>query len=87
MTGDIPATGCGFEILATNGDKVNRRTSTRYTLKGDIERGDVSLTIINATKHDSGKYGCRVHVPGLFNDEKYVVRRESLWYSEKNRGA
>ncbi|XP_036444980.1 hepatitis A virus cellular receptor 1 [Colossoma macropomum] len=73
LKGDIPASGCGAEILTTNGDEVNRRTSTRYTLKGDIQSGDVSLTIVNATKHDSGKYGCRVHVPGWFNDEKYVV--------------
>ncbi|XP_017554171.1 hepatitis A virus cellular receptor 1 [Pygocentrus nattereri] len=73
LKGDIPVSGCGAEILATNGDKVDRRTSSRYTLKGDIQKGDVSLTIVSTTTDDSGKYGCRVHVPGWFNDKKYVV--------------
>ncbi|KAI4877600.1 hypothetical protein NFI96_027359 [Prochilodus magdalenae] len=73
MKGSIPSSGCGDEITATDGDRVQRRTSDRYKLKGDIQKGDVSLTILNATQMDSGQYGCRVHVPGWFNDEKYVV--------------
>ncbi|KAJ8405536.1 hypothetical protein AAFF_G00320090 [Aldrovandia affinis] len=32
--------------------------------------GDVSLTIINVTENDSGIYGCRVEIPGPFNDLK-----------------
>ncbi|XP_072518327.1 hepatitis A virus cellular receptor 1 isoform X2 [Salminus brasiliensis] len=73
MRGDIPASGCGAEIIATDGDKVTRKTSHKYTLNGDIQKGDVSLTIFNAGQNDSGKYGCRVHVPGWFNDEKNTV--------------
>ncbi|KAJ8405537.1 hypothetical protein AAFF_G00320100 [Aldrovandia affinis] len=34
--------------------------------------GDVSLTIINVTENDSGIYGCRVEIPGLFNDLKQI---------------
>lgn len=73
MRGDIPASGCGTELIATNGDEVMRRSSTRYMLNGNIQKGDISLTILNATQNDSGKYGCRVHVPGWFNDEKNLV--------------
>lgn len=73
MKGEIPNMGCGDEIIASDGDKVVRRTSHRYQLTGDIPHGDVSLTISNIQKKDSGKYGCRIHVPGWFNDETYNV--------------
>ncbi|XP_076835585.1 hepatitis A virus cellular receptor 1 homolog [Brachyhypopomus gauderio] len=61
-----------------DGDKVTRKTSERYQLPGDIQNGDVSLTILIAKQSDSGIYGCRVHVPGWFNDEKNVVRLEIM---------
>nr|XP_055036708.1 hepatitis A virus cellular receptor 1 isoform X1 [Misgurnus anguillicaudatus] len=73
MKGNIPNSGCGDEIIGSDGDKVVRRKSDRYQMTGDIEHGDVSLTIINIQKKDSGKYGCRIHVPGWFNDEKNYV--------------
>ncbi|XP_059397976.1 hepatitis A virus cellular receptor 1 isoform X2 [Carassius carassius] len=73
MIGDIPNMGCGNEIIGSDGDKVVRTQSSRYQLEGRIKHGDVSLTILNVKKTDSGKYGCRIHVPGLFNDEKYYV--------------
>ncbi|XP_062868130.1 hepatitis A virus cellular receptor 1 homolog, partial [Trichomycterus rosablanca] len=73
MKGDIPSMGCGAEIIATDGDKVVRQTSSRYQLNGRLQKGDVSLIIISARQNDSGKYGCRVCVPGWFNDDKYTV--------------
>ncbi|XP_016095831.1 T-cell immunoglobulin and mucin domain-containing protein 4-like isoform X2 [Sinocyclocheilus grahami] len=73
MIGDIPNMGCGNEIIGSDGDKVVRKKSYRYQLGGEIRHGDVSLTILNIKKTDSGKYGCRIHVPGLFNDEMYYV--------------
>lgn len=73
MRGDIPNMGCGDDIIGTDGDKVVRRKSRRYQMVGEIQHGDVSLTIFNIGKTDSGKYGCRIHVPGLFNDEMYYV--------------
>ncbi|XP_016336559.1 T-cell immunoglobulin and mucin domain-containing protein 4-like [Sinocyclocheilus anshuiensis] len=73
MIGDIPNMGCGNEIIGSDGDKVVRKKSYRYQLEGEIRHGDVSLTILNIQKTDSGKYGCRIHVPGLFNDEMYYV--------------
>ncbi|XP_026090357.1 T-cell immunoglobulin and mucin domain-containing protein 4 isoform X2 [Carassius auratus] len=73
MIGDIPTMGCGNEVIGSDGDKVVRTKASRYQLEGRIKHGDVSLTILNVKKTDSGKYGCRIHVPGLFNDEKYYV--------------
>ncbi|MCJ8740723.1 hypothetical protein PDJAM_G00062310, partial [Pangasius djambal] len=70
MRGEIPISGCGTEIIATDGDKVVRRTSHRYQLDGELQKGDASLTIHGTTQKDSGRYGCRVHIPGWFNDEK-----------------
>ncbi|XP_072562397.1 uncharacterized protein [Paramormyrops kingsleyae] len=71
--GEIPQLGCGNEIIVTDGLKVTRRTSHRYQLIGDQKQGDVSLTIIDAEMGDSGIYGCRVEIPGLFNDLKSQV--------------
>ncbi|XP_056118020.1 hepatitis A virus cellular receptor 1 isoform X3 [Rhinichthys klamathensis goyatoka] len=73
IRGDIPTMGCGDEIIGSDGDKVVRRISKRYQLDGEISHGDVSLTILNIKKKDSGKYGCRIHVPGWFNDKMYYV--------------
>uniref|UniRef100_A0A8C1KHH2 Hepatitis A virus cellular receptor 1 n=1 Tax=Cyprinus carpio TaxID=7962 RepID=A0A8C1KHH2_CYPCA len=73
MIGDIPNMGCGKEIIGSDGDKVVWKKSFRYQLEGEIQHGDVSLTILNIKKTDSGKYGCRIHVPGPFNDEMYYV--------------
>ncbi|KAK3524422.1 hypothetical protein QTP70_027974 [Hemibagrus guttatus] len=73
MRGDIPTLGCGNEIIASDGDKAVRQTSPRYQLDGELQKGDASLTIHNTTLEDSGRYGCRVHVPGLFNDEKIII--------------
>ncbi|XP_061093140.1 hepatitis A virus cellular receptor 1 homolog, partial [Conger conger] len=46
------------------------KQSRRYRLQSGVKKGDVSLTIINLTEEDSGIYGCRVEIPGLFNDKK-----------------
>ncbi|XP_051734636.1 hepatitis A virus cellular receptor 1 isoform X4 [Ctenopharyngodon idella] len=83
MRGDIPNMGCGDEIIATDGDKVVRKKSGKYQMVGEIPHGDVSLTIRNIGKTDSGKYGCRIHVPGLFNDEMYYVHL--IVEDEKNK--
>lgn len=73
MRGDIPSRGCGKEIIGSDGDKVVRKKSAKYDLVGQIQHGDVSLTIFSIDKTDTGKYGCRVHVPGWFNDEMHYV--------------
>ena len=38
--------------------------SSRYQLLGDLEKGDVSMTILNVSEMDSGGYGCIMAIPG-----------------------
>nr|XP_061818619.1 T-cell immunoglobulin and mucin domain-containing protein 4-like isoform X3 [Nerophis lumbriciformis] len=70
--GPIPVSGCNDKIISTNGVKVQGETN-RYKLLGPVSGGDVSLTILNVTKRDSGIYGCRVEIFGLFNDEIHSI--------------
>ncbi|KAL3972882.1 protein piccolo [Sarotherodon galilaeus] len=71
--GTIPNSGCANEVLKTDGTSVISRLSERYLLMGNLGRGDVSLTIRHAEEQDSGVYGCRVEIPGWFNDQKRHV--------------
>lgn len=66
--GEIPSSGCSNQLIATDGYKVTR-VSSRYQLLGRLDEGDVSLTILNLTEEDAGRYGCRVQIPGWFNDD------------------
>lgn len=49
------------------------RLSERYLLMGNLGGGDVSLTIQRVEESDSGMYGCRVEIPGWFNDHKHQL--------------
>ncbi|KAF7228072.1 cell adhesion molecule DSCAML1 isoform X1 [Nothobranchius furzeri] len=69
--GDIPNSGCANEVIRSDGTKVTGRLSERYHLIGDLGEGDVSLTITQVQEGDSGVYGCRVEIPGWFNDHKH----------------
>uniref|UniRef100_A0A672J8Q0 Ig-like domain-containing protein n=1 Tax=Salarias fasciatus TaxID=181472 RepID=A0A672J8Q0_SALFA len=71
--GAIPSRGCDNKLVSTDGVRVNEETqiSSRYQLLGKLEQGDVSLTILNITEADAGRYGCRVDIWGWFNDEKH----------------
>ncbi|XP_053297118.1 T-cell immunoglobulin and mucin domain-containing protein 4 isoform X3 [Pleuronectes platessa] len=71
--GDIPWSKCNNEVIATDelGVREDSRGSSRYQLLGPLDQGDVSLTILNVTELDAGRYGCRVDIPGWFNDEKH----------------
>uniref|UniRef100_A0A8C3PRW2 Ig-like domain-containing protein n=1 Tax=Calidris pygmaea TaxID=425635 RepID=A0A8C3PRW2_9CHAR len=64
-----PTSKCSQTIIWTDGWKVTEQSNSRYTLKGDLQRGDVSLTIVNAVEADSGTYCCRVEISGWFNDQ------------------
>ncbi|XP_046899046.1 T-cell immunoglobulin and mucin domain-containing protein 4-like [Hypomesus transpacificus] len=72
--GALPSSGCDNQILSSDGSAVKKRTSIRYLLSGDLKQGDISLTILNTTERDAGLYGCRVKMPGWFNDMKSEVR-------------
>ncbi|XP_055015331.1 cell adhesion molecule DSCAML1-like isoform X2 [Boleophthalmus pectinirostris] len=69
--GPIPNRGCANEVIRTDGAGVTSRASERYTMFGNLGEGDVSLTIRNLQETDSGTYGCRVDIPGWFNDHKH----------------
>ncbi|XP_035848356.1 hepatitis A virus cellular receptor 1 homolog [Sander lucioperca] len=71
--GQIPVSGCGNQLISTDGHKVKEETrvSSRYKLLGRLGDGDVSLTILNISETDAGRYACRVDIPGWFNDDKH----------------
>ncbi|XP_069510037.1 hepatitis A virus cellular receptor 2 isoform X2 [Ambystoma mexicanum] len=69
--GECPSFGCSNEILKTDGWKVTSKQPPKFSLKGNISEGNVSLTIEDVRLSDSGVYCCRVEIPGWFNDEKY----------------
>ncbi|NXT73297.1 HAVR2 protein, partial [Zapornia atra] len=68
--GECPASKCSQTIIRTDGRTVTEQVNSRYMLKGDLMKGNVSLTIVNAELADSGTYCCRVEISGLFNDQK-----------------
>ncbi|NXP13922.1 HAVR1 protein, partial [Thinocorus orbignyianus] len=67
--GRCPASKCSQTIIWTDGWKVTEQSNSRYMLNGDLQMGDVSLTIVNAVEADSGTYCCRVEISGWFNDQ------------------
>ncbi|XP_059555021.1 hepatitis A virus cellular receptor 2 isoform X6 [Myotis daubentonii] len=68
--GPCPLTQCTSVMLSTDGRHLNYQRSSRYQLKGNVHKGDVSLTIENVTLADSGTYCCRIQFPGPMNDKK-----------------
>lgn len=74
--GQCPNSKCNQALLHTDGSRVLSSVSTKYRLHGNIQRGDVSLTISNTDEEDSGVYCCRIEVPGWFNDVKKHIRLE-----------
>lgn len=88
MRGSIPRSGCGNQIIYASGKNVLMRGNRRYQLNGNLQKGDASLTILNARISDSGKYGCRIHVPGWFNDikvEVYLIIMEGKYSFHNHR--
>ncbi|XP_036054268.1 hepatitis A virus cellular receptor 2 [Onychomys torridus] len=68
--GPCPWSQCANWVLRTDERKVTHQKSSRYQLKGNFYKGDVSLTIENVTVDDHGTYCCRVQFPGPGNDQK-----------------
>ncbi|XP_039872527.1 T-cell immunoglobulin and mucin domain-containing protein 4-like isoform X2 [Simochromis diagramma] len=69
----VPTSKCSNTILSSTGEAVSNRRSSRYQLLGRVTNGDLSLTILNAQTEDAGVYGCRVEIPGWFNDHKVNI--------------
>ena len=61
---------CSNTILSSDKGSVWFKESSRYQVLGRMTDGDVSLTITNAQQSDAGVYGCRLEIPGWFNDHK-----------------
>ncbi|NXH67446.1 TIMD4 protein, partial [Hydrobates tethys] len=74
--GPCPNSKCNNKILHTTRNRVTFRQSQRYSLRGYISYGDVSLTIGKVKAEDEGTYCCRVEIPGWFNDIKQNMRLE-----------
>uniref|UniRef100_A0A4W2E0Y2 Ig-like domain-containing protein n=1 Tax=Bos indicus x Bos taurus TaxID=30522 RepID=A0A4W2E0Y2_BOBOX len=72
--GQCPKSKCNDELLYTDGTKVVSSKSPKYQLRGIIQRGDVSLTIMDTNEGDQNVYCCRIEVPGWFNDVKRNIR-------------
>uniref|UniRef100_A0A3Q3S658 T-cell immunoglobulin and mucin domain-containing protein 4-like n=1 Tax=Mastacembelus armatus TaxID=205130 RepID=A0A3Q3S658_9TELE len=73
--GALPRYGCNPRLVASDGYNVMQETrvSSRFQLLGRLDRGDVSLTVLNIAETDAGWYGCRVRVPGWFNDKIHNI--------------
>lgn len=76
--GSCPLSKCLSLVLSTNGRDVEYQKASRYQLKGNIHRGDVSLTIQNVTSADSGTYCCRIEFPGILNDQKLDLKLDVI---------
>lgn len=71
--GQVPQSKCSKTILSSKDGAVLFRQSPRYQLLFEGTDGNVSLTILNAQWSDAGVYGCRVEIPGWFNDQKVNI--------------
>uniref|UniRef100_A0A8D2KL97 Ig-like domain-containing protein n=1 Tax=Urocitellus parryii TaxID=9999 RepID=A0A8D2KL97_UROPR len=74
--GACPTSKCSNELIWTDGSQVTFRKHRRYKLEGNLLQGNVSLTIENAAKTDSGLYCCRIEHSGWFNDMKLTLSLE-----------
>ncbi|MED6233912.1 hypothetical protein ATANTOWER_019007 [Ataeniobius toweri] len=71
--GKVTQFKCNNMILSSYYGDVTFRESSRYQLLSQVTQGNVSLTILNAQRGDAGNYGCRVEIPGWFNDHKINI--------------
>uniref|UniRef100_A0A8C2XEG2 Ig-like domain-containing protein n=1 Tax=Cyclopterus lumpus TaxID=8103 RepID=A0A8C2XEG2_CYCLU len=74
--GMVPRSKCSDTIVSSLDGALLFRESPRYQLRGSVTDGDVSLTILGAQWSDAGVYGCRLEIPGWFNDEKVNTHLE-----------
>ncbi|XP_077388309.1 hepatitis A virus cellular receptor 2 homolog [Festucalex cinctus] len=71
--GKVPTLKCSNRIVYAKDGAVGFISESRYQLLGQLNDGDVSLTILNVQPDDAGVYGCRVELPGWFNDYKINI--------------
>ncbi|XP_074530509.1 hepatitis A virus cellular receptor 1 homolog [Halichoeres trimaculatus] len=68
--GELPWSKCSNTVLSSQDGAVDLRQSPRYQLLGRLIDGDISLTILDVQSSDAGLFGCRIEIPGWFNDHK-----------------
>ncbi|XP_017279613.2 T-cell immunoglobulin and mucin domain-containing protein 4-like isoform X3 [Kryptolebias marmoratus] len=85
----VPLFKCSNLVLSSKNGNVVFRKSPKYQLLGRVAEGDFSLTVLDAQRSDAGVYGCRVEVPGLFNDQKVntelIIEEEILTPAPNDR--
>uniref|UniRef100_A0A3P9HH47 Ig-like domain-containing protein n=1 Tax=Oryzias latipes TaxID=8090 RepID=A0A3P9HH47_ORYLA len=59
---------CHNAVISGTGNHVTYRRSKRYSMSSSS-----SLSISSSRPADAGFYHCRVHLPGLFNDQVSIV--------------
>ncbi|KAK2849250.1 hypothetical protein Q5P01_009084 [Channa striata] len=81
---EVPLSKCSNTILSSEDGDIQFRQSSRYQVLEE-KKGNVSLTIVNAQLTDAGVYGCRIEIPGLFNDHKFNTHlvMEAAFFTEK----
>ncbi|XP_033829434.1 T-cell immunoglobulin and mucin domain-containing protein 4-like [Periophthalmus magnuspinnatus] len=72
----VPTFRCSNTIFSWTGGAPQSRWGPRYQLRGSLDEGDVSMTITSTDWSDAGVYGCRVEIPGPFNDLKVNIKLE-----------
>lgn len=72
--GKVPRFKCSDTFLSSEDQSVLNEDPSRYQVLGSPTDGDVSLTIVDAQWSDEGVYGCRIQIPGWFNDIKVNIR-------------
>nr|XP_019595466.1 PREDICTED: hepatitis A virus cellular receptor 1 homolog [Rhinolophus sinicus] len=74
--GPCPLYSCSNQLIKTDGHRVVFQKNKRYQLNGPISKGNLSLTIKNATQADSGVYCCYVESSESFQDLKSNILLE-----------
>lgn len=70
----VPTSKCSNTILSSEDGTTQNMWGPRFQLRGAVEDGDVSLTVMKVRWSDAGLFGCRVEIPGWFNDLKVNVK-------------
>lgn len=71
--GKVPRYQCSNTIVSWKDGTAHTSRGPRYQLLSSVANGNVSLTIMHAERSDAGVYGCRVEIPGWFNDQKVNI--------------
>jgi hypothetical protein len=69
-----PWSQCASVVFSTENRNVTYHKSSKFQIKGNFYKGNMSLTIENVTRSGQGTYCCRIQFPGSVNDKKLEVK-------------